>query len=132
MDVVNFAGVYFDDRATLHIMYVGDERAPRDRVAALLPVDALVVWTQVERSYGRLRDIRNEIEVLWQQIGLDRINGVSVSASENRVVVATPREDAELQSVLASRYKDAVGFKVTAAGEPLICMFPDATTPGCS
>jgi hypothetical protein len=47
------------------------------------------------------------------------ISSVSVYPPGNRVVVATPKDEPELRSLLRDRYGEAVTFKIEPLGQDL-------------
>jgi hypothetical protein len=123
-DAKSFAGAYHD-RAhgtwSLSVQYVAGSSDERDRVAALLPTDVPVHWNLVERSYADLERIREQVIQRWKEIGLAKITGTSISASQNRVVIATPQPDEEILKEFSERYGDAVSFRVDSDSFPVAC-----------
>lgn len=115
-----FGGAYLDVAGTtLTVLVAGANESTVAEIRQLVPIGAHVVWLPARFSLAELQRISDEIVVIWQDVGVEQISSVSVDIPRNRVLVAFPVANPELQTRFGATYGDAVTFTIEPSGNPL-------------
>ena len=116
---VVFGGAFLNRSHTVVcVLYTGEQgraRALLEPHAAGLPV----AWLPVRYSTAQLDAVQNDVVSMLREVGLARMNYVSVEHPLNRVVVSLAPGELELGERITAEHGDIVVIRFEAAGEPV-------------
>ena len=124
-DKQNFGGIWQDDsngRWRMHVMVTNLSAINSHAIASAMPDNVPFEWQQVKYNYATLEAIQLELIDLGNTIvGASRFSSISVDVPGNRVVVAFPAADPELQAQISAKYGEPVEFVIEPPGEAVSC-----------